>query len=98
MENLRYKAFKASLEKMKDYDNFMDLYYDLGDPTQLLLDEELRERFVHIDFRVMRVALWTTSIPPPKNEVDGTADIEVIDDKNVGSYQCTLKLKNEEIC
>ena len=41
---------------------------------------------------------WTTSIPPPKNEVDGTADIVVIDDKHVGSYQSTLKLKNDEIC
>ena len=53
----------------------MDLYYDLGDPTQLLLDEELRERFVHIDFTVMRVALWTANVPPPKNEVDDTAEI-----------------------
>ena len=46
----------------------------------------------------MRVALWTTNIPPPKNEVDDTAEIEVEDDKHVGSYQCILKLNNEEIC
>ena len=60
MEHSRYTAFNASLEQMTDYYDVMDLYYDLGDPTQLLLDEELRERFVHIDFIVMRVALWTT--------------------------------------
>ena len=36
----------------------------------MLIDEELKERFVYTDFKVMRVALWTTSIPPPKNEVD----------------------------
>ena len=29
MENSRYKAFKASLETNEDYDNLMDLYYDL---------------------------------------------------------------------
>ena len=40
-ENSRYKAFKASVEKIKNYDNLINLYYDLGDPTQLLLDEEL---------------------------------------------------------
>ena len=83
---------------MEDYDSLLDLYYDLEEPEQLLLDEELRKRFDYTDFKVIRVALWTTSIPPPKNEVDGTADTEVNDDKNVGSYQCTLKFKNEEIC
>ena len=69
MENSRYKAFKTSLNKMKDYDNLLDLYYDLAGPEQVLLDEELRGRFVYTDFKVMRAAQFTTSIPPPINEV-----------------------------
>ena len=83
---------------MQEYDSLLDLYYDLEAPEQLLLDEELSERFVHTDFRVMRVAFWTTSILPPKNEVDGAIDIVVSDDQQVGTHQCVLKFKNEEIC
>ena len=56
MENSRYKAFKTILNKMNDYDSLLDLYYDLGDFEQLLIDEKMRQRFVHIHFKVMRVA------------------------------------------
>ena len=66
-QNSKYFAFQESLEKMKNFDSLLDLYYDLGDPQQLLLDEELRERFCQTDFKVMRVAFWTVAIPPPKN-------------------------------
>ena len=101
MENSRYKAFKTILNKMNDYDSLLDLYYDLGDFEQLLIDEKMRERFVHIDFKVMRVALWTNCIPPFVDKVAASVvadDTEVIDDRDVGSHQCILKLKNDEIC
>ena len=55
-ENSRYKAFKTSLNKMKDYDSLLDLYYDLEEPEQLLLYENLKEKFVHTDFKMMRIA------------------------------------------
>ena len=83
---------------MREYDSLLDLYYDLDEPEQLLLDADLKERFVYTDFKVMRVALFTTSIPPPQNEVAGTIDIAVSDGQQVGTYQCVLKLKHEEIC
>ena len=56
-ENSRYKAFKSSLAKMQKYGSLLDLYNDLGNPGQLLLGEELKERFVYTDFKVMRIAL-----------------------------------------
>ena len=59
----------------------------------MLLDEELREIFVHIDFTVMRVALWTTNIPPPKNEVDDTAEIEVNDYTNMDLTNALLNAR-----
>ena len=51
-----YKAFKTSPAKTKDYDSLLDLYYDLEEPEQLLLYENLKEKFVHTDFKMMRIA------------------------------------------
>ena len=64
----------------------------------MLLDEELRKHFVYTDFKVLRAALFTTSIPRLTNEVSGTTDSVVIEDQQVGTYQFLLKFKNEEIC
>ena len=97
-QNSRYLAFQESLEKMKNFDSLLDLYYDLGDPQQLLLDEQLRERFCEADFKVMRVAFWTVAIPPPKNEDKKVDEVQVEDALNIGSHQCLMTLKNKEIC
>ena len=80
---------------MKNFDSLLDLYYDLGDPQQLLLDEQLRERFCQADFKVMRVAFWTVAIPPPKNEDKKVDEVQVEDALNIGSHQCLMTLKNK---
>ena len=57
----------------------------------------MHERFVYTDFKDIRAALFT-SIPQPTNDVAGTAGSVVIDDQQVGTHQCLLKPKHEEIC
>ena len=64
MKSSRYVEFKKCLDIMQHFDSLYDLWQDLGDPQQLLFDEELRDRFTQADFKVMRVALWTAAIPP----------------------------------
>ena len=75
----------------------LDLYYDLEEREQLLLDEALRKRFVYTDFKVRRAALFTTNVQPPTNEVAATTYDAVSDDQQVGTYQCFFKLNNDEI-
>ena len=62
----------ATRRSLPGSDSLLVLYYDLEEPEQLLLDEELRERFVNSDFKVMRAAMFTTCIPPPTNEFADT--------------------------
>ena len=61
---------------------------------KLLLDEELRVRFVCRDVKAMRAAV-VTRIPKPTNEVVVTMDNVVSDDQTVGTYQCLSKLSND---